>query len=67
MIVHPKFVVGLGNDITWKKLPSEEIPDYIFINNLEKEVLDLVRTVRSDKASGTTGYIGLIMTAQEFA
>ena len=38
-------VADLGNDIIWKNIPSEEIPDYIFINNLEEEVLDLVATV----------------------
>ena len=61
------FVADLGNDITWKKLPSEEIPDYIFINNLEVEVLDLVATVWFDKNGGTTGHLGLVMTAAEFS
>ena len=61
------FVAGLGNDITWKKLQSEEIPDYTFINNLEEEVLDLVATVRSDKNGGTTGHLGLVMTVAELA
>ena len=61
------FIAGLGNDITWKKLPLEEIPDYTFINNLEDEVLDIVSTVRSNKNGGTIGHLGLIMTAAEFA
>ena len=61
------YVAGLGKDITRKKLPTDEIPDYTFINNLEEEVLDLVGTERSDKAGGTTGHIGLIMIAAEFA
>ena len=61
------FIAGHGNDITWKKLPLEEIPDYTFINNLEEEVLDLVSTVQSDKNGGTTCHLGLIMTAAEFA
>ena len=51
----------------WKKLPSEEIPVYTFINNLEEEVLDLVATVQSNKNGGTTGHLGLVMTAAEFA
>ena len=38
----------------------------MFINNLEEEALYLVGTVQSNKASGTTRHIGLIMTAQEF-
>ena len=45
----------------------EEIPDYTFINNLEEEVLDLAATVRSDKNGATTGHLGLIMEAGEFA
>ena len=61
------FVAGLDNDIIWKKLPSEEVPDYTFINNLEEEVLDCVATVRSDKNGGTTGHLGLVMEAAEFA
>ena len=60
------FVASLGNNFTWPKLPSCEVPDYTFINNLEEEVFDLVGTVLSDKARGTTSHIGLIMTAQEF-
>ena len=59
------YVAGLGNDITQKKLPSEEIPDYAFVNNLEEEVLDLAATVGSDKNGGTTGHLGLIMEAGE--
>ena len=61
------FVAGLRNDITWKKLPLEEILDYTFVNNLEEEVLDLAAIVRSDKYGGTIGHLGLIMTAGEFA
>ena len=61
------FVAGLGNDITWKKLPLEEILDYTFVNNLEEKVLDLAATVWSDKNGGTTGHLGLIMIAGEFA
>ena len=61
------YIASLGNDITWKKLPTKEIPDYTFINNLEEEVLDLVGTVRSDRAGGTTEHIELIMTAEELA
>ena len=60
------FVAGLGNDITWTKLPLDNIPDYTFINNLEEEVLDLAATVRSNKNGGTTGHRGLIMEAGEF-
>ena len=60
------YVAGLGNEIKWKKLQTDEIPDCTLINNLEEEVLDFVGTVRSDKAGGPTGRIGFIMTAQEF-
>ena len=61
------FVAGLGNDITWKKLLTDEISNYTFINNLEEEVLDLVSIVQSDKNGSTTGHLGLIMTVAEFA
>ena len=61
------YVAGLGNDITWPKLPSDDIPNWTFINNLQEEVLDLAATVRSDKCGGTTGHLGLIMEAAEFA
>ena len=61
------FVVGLGNYITWKKLPTDKISDYTFIDNLEDEVLDLMGIAQSDKTGGTTGHIGLIMIAAEFA
>ena len=61
------FAAGLGNDITLQKLPSDDIPDWTFINNLQEEVLDLAATVRSDKCGGTTGHQGLIMEAGEFA
>ena len=60
-------VAGLGNDITWPKLPSNDIPNWTFINNLQEEVLDLAATVRSDKCGGTTGHLGLVMEAAEFA
>ena len=60
-------VTGPGNDITWKKLPTDEIPDYMFNNNLEEKILDLVGTVQSDKTSGTTRHIGLIKAVAEFA
>ena len=60
------FVAGLGNDLTWKKLPLDEEPNYNFINGLEEQIFDLARKVRSDKTGGTTGHIGLIMTATEF-
>ena len=59
-------VTGPGNDITWKKLPTDEIPDYMFNNNLEEKILDLVGTVQSDKTSGATRHIGLIKAATEF-
>ena len=60
-------VAGLGNDLTWKKLPSDEEPNYTFINKLEEQIFNLVGKVRSDKAGGTTGHIGLVMTPLEFA
>ena len=55
------FIAGLGKDLTWKKLPSDEKPNYTFINKLEEQIYDLVGTVQSDKAGGTTRHIGLIM------
>ena len=60
-------VAGLGNDITWPKCPSTEIPNWRFINNLQEDVLDLVATIRSDKCGGTIGHLGLIMSSREFA
>ena len=60
-------VASLGNDITWPKCPSDDIQNWTFINNLQEEVLDLAATIRSDKCGGTTGHLGLIMSAQEFA
>ena len=60
-------LASLGNNINWSKLPSDEVPDYAFINNLEEEVFDLIGTVQSNKTGGTTGHIGLVLTAQEFA
>ena len=32
------FVAGLGNNMTWKKLPAEDETNYTFINNLEEKV-----------------------------
>ena len=61
------FVVCLGNDLTWKKLSSDGEPNYTFINQLKEQIFDLVGKVRSNKAGGTTGHIGLVMTALEFA
>ena len=61
------FIASLGIAITWKKLPSEKIPYYTCINNLEEEVLDLVSTVQFDKNGDTTGHLGLVMTAVDFA
>ena len=60
-------VAALGNDLTRPKCPSMELPTWTFISNLEEEVLDLVATIRSDKCGGTTGHLGLIMSAREFA
>ena len=57
-------VASLGNDITWSKLPSNDIPNWTFINNLQEEVLNLAATIRSDNCDGTTGHLGLIMSAQ---
>ena len=44
------FVAGLCNNITWTKLPSDDILDYTFINNLEEIVLDLAATVQSNNS-----------------
>ena len=60
-------VAALGNDLTWPKCPSTELPNWTFINDLQEEVLDLVATIRSDKYEGTTGHLGLIMSSGEFA
>ena len=60
------FVAGLGNDKVWKKLPSDKEPNHTFISDLEEQIYDLVGTVQSDRSGGTTGHIGLIMSAAEF-
>ena len=60
-------VAALGNDLTWPKCSSTELPNWTFINNLQGEVLDLVAIIRSDKCGGTIGHLGLIMSAREFA
>ena len=61
------FVAGLGDDEVWKKLGPDLEPDHTFVTELVTQVMDLVATVRSDKAGGKTGHIGLIMPAAEFA
>ena len=61
------FVAGLGDDEVLKKLGTDEEPDHTFISDLVEQVMDLVGTVRSDKAGGLTGHIGLIMPAADFA
>ena len=60
-------VADLGNDKTWPKCPSTELPTWTFINDIQEESFDLVATIRSDKRGGTTGHLGLIMSAAEFA
>ena len=60
-------IAGLGNDNTWPKCPSDDIPNWPFINNFQEEILELAATIRSDKCGGTTGHLGLIMSAQEYA
>ena len=61
------FVAGLGDDEVWKKLGPDLEPDHTFITELVDQVMELVATVRSDKAGGLTGHIGLIMPAADFA
>ena len=60
-------VAALGNDITWPKCPSTELPTWPFINDIQEKIFDLVATIRSDKCGGTSGHLGLIMSAVEFA
>ena len=60
-------VAALGNDKTWPKCPSTELPTWTFINDIQEEIFDLVATIRSDKCGGTTGHLGLVMSAAEFA
>ena len=48
------FVAGLGDDDVWKKLGPDLEPDHTFITELITQVMDLVATVRSDKAGGKT-------------
>ena len=60
-------IAPLGNDLTWPKFPSTELPTWTFINNIQEEFLDLVATIRSDKCGGTTDHLGLIMSTREFA
>ena len=61
------FVAGLGDDEVWKKLGTDLEPDYVFIYERVEQAMNLVATVRSDKAGGLTGHMGLIMPAAEFA
>ena len=61
------FVASLGDDEVWKKLGPDLEPDYVFINERVEQAMNLVATVRSDKAGGLTGHMGLIMPAAEFA
>ena len=61
------FVASLGDDEVWKKLGTDEEPDHTFISDLVEQVMDLVGTVRSDKAGGLTGYIDSIMPTADFA
>ena len=62
------YVTSLGNNQTWKKLQSGTEADYNFIKALEDhQVIGLAGNVQSDKAGGTTDYIGMGMPALEFA
>ena len=61
------FVAGLGDDEVWTKLGPDLEPDHTFITDLVEQVMNLVATVRSDKAGGLTGHMGLIMPAANFA
>ena len=61
------FVAGLGDDEVWTKLGPDLEPDHTFITDLVKQVMNLVATVRSDKAGGLTGHMGLIMPPVNFA
>ena len=61
------FVASLGDDEVWKKLGPDLEPDYVFIHERVEQAMNLVATVRSDKAGGLTGHMGLIMPAAEFA
>ena len=60
-------VAALGNDKTWSKYPSIELPTWTCINDIQEEIFDLVATIRSDKCGRTTGHLGLVMSAAEFA
>ena len=60
-------VAALGNDKTWPKCQSTKLPTWTLINNIQEEIFDLVATIQSDKRKGTTGHLGLIMSAAEFA
>ena len=60
-------VATLGNDINWPKCPSTDLPTWTIINDIQEEIFDLVATIRSDKCGGTSGHLGLIMSAVEFA
>ena len=53
------FVASLGNNQTWKKLQPGTKANYIFIKDLEDQVIGLV--------GETTGHIKMIMPSQEFA
>ena len=60
------FVASLGDDEVWKKLGPDLEPDYVFIYERVEQAMNLVATVRSDKAGGLTGHMGLIMPAADF-
>ena len=51
------FVASLGDDEVWKKLPTDKEPDHTFIKELVDQVMDLVTTVRLDKAGGKLGIL----------
>ena len=61
------YVASLGDNQTWKKLQPGNEADYDFIKDLEDQVIGLAGNVRSDKAEATTGHIGMVMQAPEFA
>lgn len=60
------YVVGFGNNLTWKKKQPRTDTDCNFIKALKDQVIRLAGNVQSYKARGTTGHIGMVMPAPEF-
>lgn len=61
------YIASLGDNKTWTQLWDRDEPDYNFIKRLEDQVINLTRTVRSDKGGGTTGHAHLVWASKMVA